>query len=138
MPQNLTLVYDQDGNPLYMHSIDAAEAVRLGDYTMAPPSGKEPTPEQMQVAQSRIRGMAPNPHPELQTPEQRAETRRMANEEAAAQSGQTPQEPLGVRQALGAPVTPPPASAPSTSSSSSETSERARSSSSSTRRESGS
>ena len=35
MPQNPVLVYEKEsGTPTYMHTVDAAEAVRLGDYTV--------------------------------------------------------------------------------------------------------
>ena len=45
MPQNPVLVYSkEDGTPAYMHTVDAAEAVRLGDYTPVPP-GEPPDPE---------------------------------------------------------------------------------------------
>ena len=44
MPQNPVLVYSkEDGTAAYMHTVDAAEAVKYGDYTPVPPG--EVTPE---------------------------------------------------------------------------------------------
>jgi len=56
MPQNPVLVYEKEGGaPTYMHTVDAAEAVRLGDYTPAPPGGKDVEPEARASAMSRFR-----------------------------------------------------------------------------------
>jgi hypothetical protein len=85
MPQELELVYNvETGEPAYMHSVDAAEAIRLGDYVANPPSGKDPTPEARARAMAAVRGMNSPVHAELQSPEERAERRRVANEAAAA------------------------------------------------------
>jgi hypothetical protein len=80
MPQELEVVYEvETGKPVYMHSVDAAEACNLGDYTRLPPEG-HPVPEQeLAAAMAQSRGLNTTTHPELQTPEQRAETRRLAN-----------------------------------------------------------
>jgi hypothetical protein len=85
MPQEPVIVYSvEDGKPIRMHSVDADEAVRLGDYTRTPPGGKDPDPAQLSAAALAMRGLGGPIHPELQTPEERAETRRQANEAAAA------------------------------------------------------
>lgn len=88
MPEELILVYEKEsGQPLYMHSIDAKEAVQLGDYTMEAPAGKELSAEEQYAASASTRGMQGTVHPELQTPEQRAATRAAA---AQAAAGETP------------------------------------------------
>lgn len=80
MPQELELVYHvESGAPAYMHSVDAAEACSLGDYTRMAPKGHDEDPKAMTAALSQARGMNPVVHPELQSPEERAEHRRVAN-----------------------------------------------------------
>jgi len=89
MPQELVLMYHTDtGEPKRFHSVDAAEAYRLGDYTFEAPKGKELSPEQMAQADFGMRAAQGTIHPELMTPEQREEQRRQANEEAARQAAQ--------------------------------------------------
>src|SRR5262245_6824454 len=109
MPDDLVLVYEKaTGTPLYMHSIDASEALRIGDYTLTTPEGTaKPSPEAMAAARSRTSGVNVNPHPELQTPEEREATRAAAAEAAALAAGQAPAESFGVQRALGVPQTPP-------------------------------
>jgi hypothetical protein len=83
MPQDMECVYEvATGKPVYMHSVDAAEACTLGDYTRMPPSGHEVTDQERAAAMATSRGMPGTTHPELQTPEERAESRRLANEAA--------------------------------------------------------
>jgi hypothetical protein len=80
MPQELEIVFEvATGKPAYMHSVDAAEACSLGDYSRMPPEGKEVSDEDKAKALAASRGMAGVTHPELQTPEQRAEARKAAN-----------------------------------------------------------
>jgi hypothetical protein len=88
MPQNPVLVYSKEGGlPTYMHTVDAAEAVRLGDYTSAPPGGKEPAPEARASAMSHFRTGQGTTHPEMQTEDEREATRQKANEEAELMAG---------------------------------------------------
>jgi hypothetical protein len=88
MPQNPVLVYEKEGGqPCYMHTVDAAEAVRLGDYTPAPPDKEGPSPEARASAMSRFKTGQGATHPELQTEEEREDTRAKANEEAALMAG---------------------------------------------------
>jgi hypothetical protein len=88
MPQNPVMVYaKEDGTPCYMHTVDAAEAVRLGDYTPAPPGGKDVEPEARASAMSRFRTGQGATHPELQTEEEREESRAKANEQAELMAG---------------------------------------------------
>jgi len=88
MPQNPVMVYaKEDGTPCYMHTVDAAEAVRLGDYTPAPPGGKDVEPEARASAMSRFRTGQGATHPELQTEEEREEARAKANEQAELLAG---------------------------------------------------
>jgi hypothetical protein len=101
MPSQPVTVYDPDGNPVVMHSVDAAEAVGLGDYTYAAP-GDKPDPEKLAAARAKFQGMNAELHPELMTPEQREETRRVANERAAA----LPEVPPGASVVV---MAPPPA-----------------------------
>ena len=101
MPQDPVLMQSkEDGSLVYMHSVDASDALRLGDYEIPDPAKVDPVARA--AASNRMRSMNVNPPPEMQTPEQRAETRRLANEEAKAQAQGAVQEPFGVRQALGA------------------------------------
>lgn len=101
MPDELVLVFEiSGGTSIYMHSIDASEAVRLGDYTFESPSGKEVTAEERAAAMARARGVSSTPPPEMQTPEERAATRAAANAAAAGEAAPAPPP---------APVAPPPA-----------------------------
>ncbi len=84
MPETFVTVYFREtGEPFHMHSVDAAEAVRIGDYMSEPLSGYNPTPEELANVAARARGIGTATHPELMTPEQRAEHRRLAAEAAA-------------------------------------------------------
>lgn len=97
MPQNPVLIYAKDdGTPTYMHTVDAAEAVRLGDYTSAPPD-KEVSPEARASAMSRFKTGQATTHPELQTEEEKASTRQAANEDAALLAGLPPGTPVVVQ-----------------------------------------
>ena len=97
MPQNPILVYSkEDGTPAYMHTVDAAEAVKFGDYTPTPP-GEPPDPEARASAMSRFKTGQATTHPELQTDEEKAEARRKANEEAAVFAGLPPGTPVVVQ-----------------------------------------
>jgi len=107
MPQNPVLVYaKEDGTACYMHTVDAAEAVRLGDYTPAPPGGKDVEPEARASAMSRFRTGQGATHPELQTEEEREEARAKANEQAELMAG----VPEGAQVVVMAPT---PAASPS-------------------------
>jgi len=107
MPQNPVLVYEKEGGaPTYMHTVDAAEAVRLGDYTPAPPGGKDVEPEARASAMSRFRTGQGATHPELQTEEEREEARTKANEQAELMAG----VPEGAQVVVMAPT---PAASPS-------------------------
>ena len=98
MPQNPVLVYSkEDGSPSYMHTVDAAEAVRLGDYTPVPPGGEPPEPEARASAMSRFKTGQAATHPELQTDEEKAAAREKANEEAAVFAGLPPGTPIVVQ-----------------------------------------
>jgi hypothetical protein len=79
MPQEQVLVYlKTTGQATYMHSVDAAEAVRLGDYSLQSPT--KLTPEEEAAAQTAaMTHAAPRP-PELMTPEEREAVRREANQ----------------------------------------------------------
>jgi hypothetical protein len=91
MPQEPVLVYSTvDGEPAAMHSVDAAEATRLGDYTYASPKdakdkdGAE-TPEHAAArgrAMARFMGGGLD-QAELKSPEEREESRQRANEAEA-------------------------------------------------------
>jgi hypothetical protein len=84
MPDTLELVFEvATGKPAYMHSIDAAEAVRLGDYTTVPPAG-EIDPQEKAAAMARAKGMVSPVHAELQSAEERETSRKQANLAAAA------------------------------------------------------
>jgi len=88
MPQNPVMVYSkEDGTPTYMHTVDAAEAVRLGDYTSAPPGSKEPDPDARASAMSRFKTGQSAAHPEMQTEEEREKTRAEANAKAELLAG---------------------------------------------------
>jgi hypothetical protein len=88
MPQNPVMVYAKDGGtPTYMHTVDAAEAMRLGDYTPAPPDQEGPSPEERASAMSRFRTGQGTTHPELQTEEEKERAREEANDKAALMAG---------------------------------------------------
>lgn len=82
MPQELTCVYEMEtGEPTYMHSVDAAEAVRLGDYTFDVPTGKGSNEDPDAHGRARAKamgGMSPA-HAELQSPDERERRRTAAN-----------------------------------------------------------
>jgi hypothetical protein len=87
MPQNPIMVFaKEDGTPTYMHTVDAAEAVRLGDYTVAPPD-KEVSPEARASAMSRFKTGQATTHPEMQTDEEKEKTREEANAKAEMLAG---------------------------------------------------
>jgi hypothetical protein len=91
VPQEPVIVfYKENGEPYAMHSVDAAEALRLGDYVATPPQGEH---VDVAVAVSRMRSADATVHPELQTPDEREETRRQANE-AAVQSAEASGQPI--------------------------------------------
>lgn len=126
MPQNPVLVYGkEDGTPTYMHTVDAAEAVRLGDYTPTAPG--EVSSEERASAMSRFKTGQGVTHPELQTDEEKAAARQKANEEAAVFAGLPPGTPVVVQapserpasQAARHAATPRPASSSESSSASS-------------------
>src|SRR5262245_52277645 len=88
MPQNPVMVYEKDGGTAtYMHSVDAAEAVRLGDYTTTPPGGKEAEPEAKASAMSRFKTGQATTHPEMQTDEEKEKSREEANAKAEMLAG---------------------------------------------------
>jgi hypothetical protein len=129
MPQNPILVYStEDGTPTYMHTVDAAEAVRLGDYTPAPPDKEGPSPEERASAMSRFRTGQGVTHPELQTEEEREKAREEANAKAELMAG----VPEGAQVVVMAPgkgeSTPPPRSGSAASRSETHTSRQAASS----------
>lgn len=95
MPQELELVYEiETGMPAYMHSVDANEAVLLGDYVRTPPKGTEPDPRLIAAARARAKGMNAEVHPEMLSPEERQQRRE------AAMQGTVPQ----VTVPMGTPV----------------------------------
>src|SRR5262245_9131124 len=124
MPQHPILVINiETGSPVYMHSIDASEAISIGDHRYATADEAASGGPARTAALNRMRNVNVNPPPELQTPEQKAAIRAQAAAEAEA-AGQVV-EPLGVRQALGAEPGPPAGTAsPATATSSSESSGR--------------
>ena len=88
MPQNPVLIYStEDGTPTYMHTVDAAEAIRLGDYTSAAPSKEGASPEERASAMSRFHTGQGTTHPELQTEEEREKAREEANAKAELMAG---------------------------------------------------
>jgi hypothetical protein len=96
MPQELYWVREKEsGQPFQMHSVDAAEGMALGDYELITDPEKDLKPEERQAARSAMASPGAFPHPELQTPEQRAEVRRLAKEQADA-AAQFISGPLGV------------------------------------------
>jgi hypothetical protein len=91
VPQEPVIVYyKENGEPYAMHSVDAQEALRIGDYVATPPQGEN---IDVAVAMSRMRSVDATVHPELQTPEEREETRRQANE-AAIQQAEASGQPI--------------------------------------------
>ena len=82
MPQNPVTVYDADGAPCVMHSVDAKEAVMFGDYTYAAPSDT-PDAQAMAAARARFQTGQPTTHPELLSDEAKDQQRAEANEKAA-------------------------------------------------------
>ena len=98
MPQNPILIYEKDGGKaVYMHTVDAAEAIRLGDYTPTPPGSEGPSPEERASAMSRFKTGLAMTHPELQTEEEKQEARQKANEEAELLAGLPPGTPIVVQ-----------------------------------------
>lgn len=88
MPQQLYWVKEKEtGQTFQMHSVDAAEGMALGDYVLIDDPEKELTPEERRSAAVGHRAPGAFPHPELQTPEQRAETRRLVKAQAEGGSG---------------------------------------------------
>jgi hypothetical protein len=84
MPQELVLMYHvETGEPKRFHSVDAHEAAQLGDYVYEAPKGKTASPQMLAQADFSMRAAQVMPHPELLSPEERAQQRRLANEEAA-------------------------------------------------------
>jgi len=105
MPEQPVLVVNVDSSEyIYMHSIDASEAVKIGDHRYATLEEQQESSDKKATALNRMRSVNVNPPPELQTAEQKAAIRA----QAAAEAGTPPEEPLGVRQALGASPTPAP------------------------------
>jgi len=87
MPQAPTLMMEKEGNTLtYMWSVDAKEGAMLGDYTPVPPD-KEISAEERASAMSRFKTGQGMTHPEMQTDDEKEETRRKANEKAALLEG---------------------------------------------------
>lgn len=104
MPQNPILVFEKEtGTPAYMHTVDAAEAVKYGDYTPVPPG--EVTPEARASALSRFATGQAMTHPELMTDEEKAAARQKANEEAAVFAGLPPGTPIVVQAPSDRPAT---------------------------------
>lgn len=101
MPQEpVTVYYVADGAPMLMHSVDAQEAMRLGDYTLVPP-GEPASGEALAAAGLQMRLPGSTIHPELQTPEARAKSRREANEAEAKRAESAGEAvPPAVAQAL--------------------------------------
>lgn len=90
MPDEKVIVYQADtGEPLAMHSIDAKEAVAIGDYVMAPPGGKELSDDEKGKVLAAHAGVSPQKHPEQMLPEERAAARKQAAEAAQAAAGTT-------------------------------------------------
>jgi hypothetical protein len=58
MPQNPVLVYElATGEPTWMSSVDVAEAMALGDYSLTPVVGLEPTTDAIADALAIARGV---------------------------------------------------------------------------------
>ena len=80
MPNDPVTVYSCDtGEPAVMHSIDAAEAVRLGHYAYGAPEGKQEDTEALSRARARFMGGGLD-QAELKSPEQRAADTERANQ----------------------------------------------------------
>jgi len=108
MPQNPVLVIStESGEPCYMHSIDASDGLKLGDYRLPTEEEAKSSDPKYAAALNRMRNVNVNAPPEFQSPEERAAIRKAANEEAARVAAVQEQyaagESFGVRQALGAP-----------------------------------
>jgi hypothetical protein len=85
MPDQFVTVYlKETGQPTPMHAVDAAEALRIGDYVSNPPEGNEPSEADLKLALTQAQGIGTQRHPELMTPEQRDEARRQAYAAAEA------------------------------------------------------
>lgn len=81
MPDTLVAVCEKESGDLYyMHSVDATEATRLGDYVYVDDRDKQFDDEQRAVARARAKGMGPPPHAEMLSEKDRMEMRRRANE----------------------------------------------------------
>ncbi len=112
MPQELYWVREKEsGQAFQMHSVDAAEGLALGDYELITDPEKDLKPEERQAARAGFGGPGAFPHPELQTPEQRTETRRLAKEEADGKA-QFVSGPLGTPMVIPAGQSAPAAQAP--------------------------
>jgi len=113
MPQDPVLVINIEDNSFnWMHSIDASEGVKFGDYRYATPEEEQTSSPEKASALNRMRGVNINPPPELQTPEQRTAIRAQAKAEEEARQRGEDVEPMGVRAALGTPTVPPTAQTP--------------------------
>lgn len=85
MPEAPVMVVNiEDSSVCMMHSIDASEGVRLGDYRYATLEEQADAQKRME-ATARMSSVSATPHPELQTPEERKATRAAANEAASQQ-----------------------------------------------------
>lgn len=124
MPQQAVIVFHKDsGEPMAMHSIDAAEALRQGDYVSALLGDAKASPEQMANARARLKGADALPFPDaspvladtLATP---PEEMRKRDEEAKAHAPKLPRGRLADST-----LTPPATVVPSTSSTASLSSE---------------
>src|SRR4029434_3128885 len=103
MPENPVMVVNiETGDYIYMHSIEAREAVQIGDHRYATVEEMQESTDKKATALNRMRNVNVNPPPELQTPEQRAATRAAAAEEAKAVAAGAVVDPLAPRQALAA------------------------------------
>jgi hypothetical protein len=112
MPQQLYWVREKEsGQAFQMHSVDANEGLALGDYELILEPEKELKPEDRAAARSGFGSPGAFPHPELQTPEQRTETRRRVKEEAD-NAAQFISGPLGTPMVIPAGQSAPAARAP--------------------------
>lgn len=115
MPQELYWVKEKESGQVFqMHSVDASEGLALGDYELVADPEKDIKPEDRQAARNAMGSPGAFPHPELQTPEQRTETRRLAKEQADAQA-QFISGPLGVPMVIPAGQSAPATHAPAAS-----------------------
>jgi hypothetical protein len=84
MPAYPVLVFEKEtGTPTYMHSVDAREAVQLGDYEYKATQEHDLDPEERAAARAKFQGGMAVLHPELQSEEERQQHRDEANEKAA-------------------------------------------------------